>query len=109
MEPSACLQFGGDLERGFALAALLQRYKHRRRVRRGGEGRAVETGEGDGGERSGVFQRDRLCLPQDLVGALQRGTRRQLDDADQIALVLRGDEPVGVADSRQTASTISTT
>ncbi len=77
------LQFGGDLQRGFAFAALLQWHKHRRGVRRRGEGGAVEAGESDGAQSAGIFQRDRLRLPQDLVGALERCSRRHLDDPDR--------------------------
>ena len=55
-------------------------------------GRAGESGEGDDPVDAGTFERNPNHLPNDCVGALERGAVRQLDGDDRVTLVERGNE-----------------
>lgn len=60
-----------------------------------GEGRAVETGKGDCILDAGYLADHLRGPPDDLIGALERGAVRKLNDDDGIALVHRGYEAAG--------------
>ena len=51
-----------------------------------------------------MLQGDRRHLPDDRVGAVERGGIGQLGDTEQVALVLRGDEPAGTSRNSSTVS-----